>query len=305
MGKSQLIGPTQTDRGGSADPFLAYMWERDGSARTTERSAHASARASSCPADPTWQPDCVKPSFPPLVLTSLRHRFGLVQRVVNGAFMPLLAVCAGHQCRRLDDRAGAASGQRHAARVQRIYKAPPRTPRAAATHTRRHSPPTAYEYIMTGRWPFSRKTKHDDEASGSGSGSRDRRRMSPPPLPCPPPPSRHSQNVARAPHPTRGLRDRVYVPVRLARRLYARGNPVPWPDVNLPARWHLNSQRVPVPPVPRNGLERVREIHRRRGLLPMHLRHDPAFDIGSPNWDTFSRWELRPDRRAGYLGDAD
>jgi hypothetical protein len=37
----------------------------------------------------------------------------------------------------------------------------------------------------------------------------------------------------------------------------------------------------------------------------MDLRRDPAFDIASPNWDTFSRWELRPDRHAGYLGDAD
>jgi hypothetical protein len=37
----------------------------------------------------------------------------------------------------------------------------------------------------------------------------------------------------------------------------------------------------------------------------MHLQHDLAFDIGSLNWDTFSRWEVRPDRRAGYLGDVD
>jgi hypothetical protein len=37
----------------------------------------------------------------------------------------------------------------------------------------------------------------------------------------------------------------------------------------------------------------------------MHLRRDPAFDIGSLNWDTFSQWELHPDRRAGYLHDAD
>jgi hypothetical protein len=37
----------------------------------------------------------------------------------------------------------------------------------------------------------------------------------------------------------------------------------------------------------------------------MHLRRDPAFDIASPNWDTFSRWELRPDRHASYLGDDD
>jgi hypothetical protein len=37
----------------------------------------------------------------------------------------------------------------------------------------------------------------------------------------------------------------------------------------------------------------------------MHLRRDPAFDIGSLNWDTFSRWEVRPDRRVSYLGDTD
>jgi hypothetical protein len=37
----------------------------------------------------------------------------------------------------------------------------------------------------------------------------------------------------------------------------------------------------------------------------MHLRRDPAFAIESTNWDTFSRWEVRPDRRAGYLGDVD
>jgi hypothetical protein len=37
----------------------------------------------------------------------------------------------------------------------------------------------------------------------------------------------------------------------------------------------------------------------------MHLRRDPAFAIKSTNWDTFSRWEVRPDRRAGYLGNVD
>jgi hypothetical protein len=37
----------------------------------------------------------------------------------------------------------------------------------------------------------------------------------------------------------------------------------------------------------------------------MHLQRDPTFDIGSLNWDTFSRWEVCPDRRAGYLGDTD
>jgi hypothetical protein len=37
----------------------------------------------------------------------------------------------------------------------------------------------------------------------------------------------------------------------------------------------------------------------------MHLQRDPAFDIRSLNWDTFSWWEVFPDRRVGYLGDAD
>jgi hypothetical protein len=37
----------------------------------------------------------------------------------------------------------------------------------------------------------------------------------------------------------------------------------------------------------------------------MHMRRDPTFDIESTNWDTFSRREVRPDRRAGYLGDVD
>jgi hypothetical protein len=77
----------------------------------------------------------------------------------------------------------------------------------------------------------------------------------------------------------------------------------PWPDVNLPVQWHLNSRRVPMPPVPCDGMERVREIHRRRALLPMHLWWDPAFDIRSSAWDTFSWWELRPDRRPGWAPD--
>jgi hypothetical protein len=143
---------------------------------------------------------------------------------------------------------------------------------------------------MTGCWPFSRKTKHDHEASGSASEGR--RRMPPPPLPRMVP-------TAPAASPRASLRrstsmpprDRVYVRVRQARRLYTRGQPAPWTDVNLLARWHLNSRRLPVPMVLREGPERVREICRRRALLPMHLRRDPDFAIMSPNRDTFAAWE--------------
>jgi hypothetical protein len=58
-----------------------------------------------------------------------------------------------------------------------------------------------------------------------------------------------------------------------------------------------------VPPVPREGQDRVLEIHRRRALLPPALRRDPAFAIESGAWDTFARWERNTERRAGYLGD--
>jgi hypothetical protein len=75
--------------------------------------------------------------------------------------------------------------------------------------------------------------------------------------------------------------------------------------VNLPARWNLNSYCVPVLSVPLEGPERFQEIHRRRALLPPHLRHDPAYAIAFPNWDTFSRWEWNAKRRTGYLGDID
>jgi hypothetical protein len=73
------------------------------------------------------------------------------------------------------------------------------------------------------------------------------------------------------------------VPVRLARWLYARGRPVPWSDVNLSTWWHLNCRRVPAPPVLRDGPERVQEIRRRRALLLMALRRNPAFAIASMN----------------------
>jgi hypothetical protein len=81
----------------------------------------------------------------------------------------------------------------------------------------------------------------------------------------------------------------------MARRLYVRGLPVSWPDVNLPRRWHLNIRWVPVPPVPRDGPERVQEIHHRRTLLTPALRRDPVFAIKSPAWDYVLPPELTED----------
>jgi hypothetical protein len=114
-----------------------------------------------------------------------------------------------------------------------------------------------------GKWPFGRKGNNDDEASGSRS-----RRSPPTPyqrasLACPcsatphpaPAPLEPVRQAPARPAPARP-RDTVYMPVRMARRLYVHNQPVPWPDVNLPGRWHLNCRRVPVPPVPREDQER-------------------------------------------------
>jgi hypothetical protein len=89
------------------------------------------------------------------------------------------------------------------------------------------------------------------------------------PSPARAPPQRsdphRGPNAASPPRPPRPLGNRVYVPVKLARRLYADGAPVPWPDINLLALWHLNSRRVPMPPVPREelGARRVLDVYAR------------------------------------------
>jgi hypothetical protein len=92
-----------------------------------------------------------------------------------------------------------------------------------------------------GKWPFGRKGNNDDEASGSRSRHS-------PPTPYQRAAPARPRSGARRPAPARPAparpRDRVYVPVRMARRLYTRNQTVPWPDVNLPWRWHLNSRRM-------------------------------------------------------------
>jgi hypothetical protein len=98
IGKTHPSGPTQTDRHGLVDPFRAQMWERDGSARTSERSAHASARASPCPAQPHLAAALHRPIFSTAVLATLCCRFGLVPRAISGELMSFLAVCAGLEC---------------------------------------------------------------------------------------------------------------------------------------------------------------------------------------------------------------
>jgi len=60
-----------------------------------------------------------------------------------------------------------------------------------------------------------------------------------------------------------------------------------WPDMHLPAGWHLNGTRVPMPVIPGSGPARHREICRRLAFLPLDLRWDPTYAIHSLVWD---RW---------------
>jgi hypothetical protein len=170
--------------------------------------------------------------------------------------------------RSLDDRVG-----RQAASPWPMYPRPrcaiaPHSPRALAT--------------MTRRWPFSRKTKNDHEASGSSSAAR--RCMPPPQLPRMTP-------TCVAPSPRVPLRqsaskppwDRVYIRVRQAQRLYTRGQPVPWWDVNL-----LRAV-APQQPSCASAAGFVGRARTRPGDSPAPSpassgpRCDPSYDIASPN----------------------
>ena len=58
--------------------------------------------------------------------------------------------------------------------------------------------------------------------------------------------------------------------------------PVRWSDVHLLDDWHLNPQRILVPPIPASGRDRAVEISRRRSL-PQDLLTDPAYALDSPH----------------------
>jgi hypothetical protein len=103
---------------------------------------------------------------------------------------------------------------------------------------------------------FWKKGSHDHEASGSRHQRPPPRRRSPP---------RRARTAS--PQPPR-QRDHRYIPVTHCQALYHCGQSVDWPDCSLPSGWHLNSRRMPVPPVPRYGPDWVTEIRRRRGLMP-------------------------------------
>ena len=141
------------------------------------------------------------------------------------------------------------------------------------------------------------KTKNDHEASSS-SGRRRRRTRSPTPTPSP----------ERAPFPAvfqlappgAAVRDRVYVRKEDCQWYWDHAVPLPWPDAKLPEHWHLNPQRIPVPPIPMSDRAREEEIERRRRRLPRELRNDPAFAATSRNWTEWFRDEHNLRRQALY-----
>ena len=169
-------------------------------------------------------------------------------------------------------------------------------------------------------WPGG---KHQSESSGSGSGRSGRRRGAglPPLAPPPPPPSSAPRGVrivgadprragpqaggpaAKKKKPTPGKRYRRYVRVEEAQWHWENAVPVRWSDVHLPDNWHLNPQRIPVPPIPTDPTARAVEIARRRSLLPNHLLDDPAYAASSPYWDQWFR-EEHDERRRSYFAPA-
>jgi hypothetical protein len=89
--------------------------------------------------------------------------------------------------------------------------------------------------------------------------------------------------------------------VEFARNLFDENWPVPSRDVSLLGSWYLNSRRVPVPLVPREGCERRDEIHRRCFIPPPDLHDDPTFALNSYNLVTYGTWDFHPRRQAGYF----
>lgn len=85
---------------------------------------------------------------------------------------------------------------------------------------------------------------------------------------------------------------------------------MPWPDVNMPHGWHLNPDRVPVPPVQAIGHAREVETHRRHAQIPSDLRHaqipsdlrhDPAYMVDSLHWARGSPSMTSTTRRASRV----
>ena len=127
---------------------------------------------------------------------------------------------------------------------------------------------------------FGRKTKHDAEAGSSRRRAAPARSTTAPFQLAPP-------AVANR----RRARYRPYLNGTTCQWYWDNAVPLPLPDVHLADGWHLNPERIPVPPVPTSGRARAEEIQRRRAQLPPNLRADPAFSANSPFWDSWFKDE--------------
>ena len=74
-----------------------------------------------------------------------------------------------------------------------------------------------------------------------------------------------------------------------------------YPDVNLPTGWHLNTERVPVPPPPKGAALQV-EAERRRRNLPPTMRRRPVYRRLA-YWAAFLAWEHEARRASAFRGE--
>lgn len=61
-------------------------------------------------------------------------------------------------------------------------------------------------------------------------------------------------------------------------------------DANLPTGWHLNPNRVPVPPPPTGEARRRRILEIRASGIPGFV-DDPGYAVNGPKWDEYFRRE--------------
>ena len=76
---------------------------------------------------------------------------------------------------------------------------------------------------------------------------------------------------------SRRQRQRVNVLVHQAEWHWQHRQPLSYTDVTLPHDWHLDPDRIPVPPAPWSVRAHAEEVRRRRALLTAEQRRDNAY----------------------------
>ncbi|KAE8814381.1 hypothetical protein D1007_08450 [Hordeum vulgare] len=94
-----------------------------------------------------------------------------------------------------------------------------------------------------------------------------------------------SSKVSVPPRRCAPPRECLYIPVHQARWHWQYRQALPYPDVELPHGWHLDTDRIPIPGVQRSVRAHAEEVRRRRALLTPEQRHDPTYATDSPEWE--------------------